>query len=237
MKDKRIHWVDQWRGLAVILMIVYHFAYDLNYLNLYSVNLGDLFWFLEANFVRLSFLFIVGISLYLSRKNYSVFSAFFKRHAMRAGILFLVAMTITLVTWFIDRSNTVYFGILHLITFGILLGALLVQKPFFAAFLGLLGFYFGAVFVEVTLEIPYLLPFGIIYPGFTSLDYFPLFPWISFVLFGIGLAHFLNWIGALNPSSKWPQLKSLEWLGKHALLVYLVHQPILIGGLWIYINI
>ena len=234
MKSERIHWVDQWRGLAVALMIVYHIAYDLNYLEIAPINQRSLFWFIEGNFIRLTFLLIVGISLYLSRKKYPTFLDFFKRHFIRAITLFGIAMIITLATWLMDRDNAILFGILHLISFGIFFGALIVRHPFLPILLGLFSFYFGAAFSGLQSDIPYLLPLGITYPGFTSFDYFPIFPWIGFIFFGIALAHFLDRAACLKHPIGIPRSKTLEFLGQHALFVYLIHQPILIGGLWLF---
>jgi len=233
----RIVWIDQWRGVAVFLMIIYHLAFDLDYQGLYPIDQGTLFWFFEGNFVRLSFLLVVGISLFLSYQNHSSqnksFALYFKRHLKRALIVLAFAMLITLVTWLFARENTIIFGILHLIAFGIVFGALVVRNAFLPILLGLISFYLGAAFSGVQSSIHYLLPLGIKYPGFTTFDYFPLFPWVGFVFFGIALAHFLSRAGALKQPLNWPRLKPLSFLGHHALLIYLIHQPILLGGLWL----
>lgn len=155
------------------------------------------------------------------------------RHVKRAIALFGIAMMVTLITFFVDRGNTILFGILHLISFGIFFGVLLTKRPYLSVLFGLVSFYLGAAITCLRLDIPSLLPFGITYPGFQSFDYFPLFPWIGFIFFGIAFAHFLDWMGVLFPK-KWIPLKNLEWLGRHALFVYLIHQPILFGILWLF---
>lgn len=233
-KNKRIYWVDQWRGLAIILMIVYHIAYYLGYLEIRWIDQSSLFWFLEVNFVRISFLLTVGISLYLSQKKYRHFFDFLKRHVIRATKLFLIAMAITLATWFLDKANVVLFGILHLISFGIFLGAFLTRTAFFSILFGLLSFYLGVAFTSIQSNNPYLMPFGITTPNFQTFDYFPLFPWIGFVFLGIAFAHLLDHFGLLKQSKNRPQLKNLEFMGRHALLIYLVHQPVLFGILWLF---
>jgi uncharacterized membrane protein len=64
-------------------------------------------------------------------------------------------------------------------------------------------------------------------------DYVPLFPWTGVLLVGIAAGHALvrTRFAALAPLAKVPPL--LQWLGRHSLAVYLVHQPVMIGALWL----
>lgn len=77
----------------------------------------------------------------------------------------------------------------------------------------------------------WLLPFGIYPAGFTSVDYTPLFPWFGVVLIGIGIGNFL-YTGGVRQFAvpRLPDLFSapLAFLGRHSLLIYLVHQPVII---------
>ena len=61
----------------------------------------------------------------------------------------------------------------------------------------------------------------------------PLAPWAGIALAGIALGHALarRDFVALTPlagSRAW-----LAWLGRHSLAVYMVHQPVLLGVLWL----
>ncbi len=65
-----------------------------------------------------------------------------------------------------------------------------------------------------------------------SNDYNPMLPWFGYVLIGIAVAR-------LVPPQRWPRWqphaamsRMLCLAGRHSLLVYLVHQPILMGLLW-----
>jgi uncharacterized membrane protein len=74
----------------------------------------------------------------------------------------------------------------------------------------------------------WLWPFGFLYPGFSSADYFPLLPWLFLFLFGAWLGGRVT--GGGGPD--WLRVKvppALTWPGRHSLLLYLVHQPILYG--------
>ena len=82
---------------------------------------------------------------------------------------------------------------------------------------------FGSLFNQPNLNIfttilePYL-------PA-TSVDYYPLFPWLSFVFIGIYLGHFPYYQKIFSIRIIW-----LEVIGRHALIIYLTHQIILFGA-------
>ena len=191
--------MDHWRGVAVVLMVIYHLAWDVDRLGLYAIELGNLFWFIEGNVVRISFLLLVGVSLFISyqssRAHDDAFSLFFKRQLKRSMIVFSSAMVIPAITFKLFPLDYIRFGILHLIAVGILLGALLIRRPLFALILGIVCLYAGLFVNMVTVDTFLLLPLGLTYTDFKSIDYFPIFPWTGFVFLGIALAH---WIDHLN---------------------------------------
>ena len=68
--------------------------------------------------------------------------------------------------------------------------------------------------------------------GFFSTDYFSLLPWMFLFLAGYflyGVFRKKNWFGVLEKGKCWP----LEVLGKHSLLIYMIHQPLVYGVLWV----
>ncbi len=215
------------------MMVAYHFVFDLPYFFSGTPDPYSGIWILIARVVQYGFLSAVGLSLYLSFKKAPDYSIWLKRMEVRAFKLFGVAMAITLVTWLVAPDAYIRFGILHLISVSILLGALIIPSTALtgaAFFLSLaLGIYLSGS------EAPYsfLIPFGLPPANFYTFDYFPLFPWFSVVLAGILLAkvfEHLSWLQ--NP--KWlGRFPALEKIGQHSLLIYLIHQPILLGGLWI----
>jgi uncharacterized membrane protein len=79
----------------------------------------------------------------------------------------------------------------------------------------------------------WLAPLGITTTNYPAVDHFPIFPWLGVVLLGVFLGNLLysedvrrfqlpDW-GDTLPCS------SLEFLGRHSLLIYMVHQPLLVG--------
>ena len=204
---KRIVFLDLWRGLAVIAMVIFHIFFMVNFYDFYVVDMGAgvLKWL--GDFARWSFLILVGISFSFSSRNQLV----------RGGKLFLIAMLITLVTYFAVGEEYVRFGIFHLIAVAIILGSGFRKKPLLAMILGVL--IFGTSFwirsVGVSNWWMFLLGNG----GINSIDYFPIFPWLGVVFFGIGLG-----------KVKWPAVGNIPWieyLGKHSLVIYLIHVPVI----------
>jgi uncharacterized membrane protein len=55
-------------------------------------------------------------------------------------------------------------------------------------------------------------------------DYVAIFPWIGVVLFGIAIGHVLK--SGFDPVAKWNIPNKLTLLGRHSLVVYILHQPI-----------
>ena len=233
MKSERIHWVDSLRGLAIVLMIAFHFAFDIDFLEILPVNMDSGLWLVIGNFVRFTILSLVGVSLFLSRKKYTG-SNYLKRQLIRAVKLFLIAMGISLATWLTFPDSYIRFGVLHLISIGIIAGALLVKNPRTLAVIMFLMLILGSVFTNIQLNTSLLLPFGITPHGFNTLDYFPLFPWLAIVFFGIVFAYIFDSYSLLANPKKFPRLRVLEKTGQKSLIIYLIHQPVLLGLIWLF---
>src|ERR1700716_3851640 len=112
---RRIAALDVARGIAIIAMVVYHFAWDLWAFGLIATDVGYGFgWRLFAHTIASTFLAIVGISLVLAARNGLNRDAFLWRLGMVAG----GALIVSIATWFEDANTFVFFGILHLIALG-----------------------------------------------------------------------------------------------------------------------
>ena len=233
MNSERINWIDSLRGLAIVLMIIFHIAFDLDLLNIYQISLYSGFWFFLARFIEFTFLILFGFSLYLSYKNSQSYSKFLKFQLWRGVKLFAIAMLITLITYFIYPQGYIRFGVLHLISMGIIMGALLVRYPKALIAMIFLSLIFGAIFNQFYTDTPLLLPFGIMPDKFYTLDYFPTFPWAALIFFGIIAARFFGANSWLINSKKIRRFIFLEKIGQKSLLIYLIHQPVLLGLIWL----
>lgn len=221
-KADRIELMDALRGLAVCLMVVHHFLYDL------CAFLGAP-WRLFKNpvFDALHYLF-AGLFILLS----GISSDFSRSNAKRGARAMALALIITVVTHFMGM--TVVFGALHLLASCMLLFAL-TRRLWEALPAWLLPILCAAAIVltapcasGVTTDIPHLWLFGFTTPTFASADYYPLLPWFFVFLLG-------TWAGRYVKSRRLPawfyttKAPRLAAVGRHALAVYVLHQPVLYG--------
>lgn len=238
---KRIFFLDELRGFAVLCMVFYHAFYILA--SMYGYAWAEklyLFFMPVQPFFAGLFIFICGVSCSLSRSN------------LKRGLIILGAAAIVTIATAVVMPKLgfveceIYFGILHLLAVCVLSCALL-QKPLakFSPFAGILlcavlypfangistgVLNYGELFV---FEIPahlyetdYLAPLGIYSQSFFSADYFPIFPNI-FIFFG-GVFAGRYFIANGFPEWTYPQrIKPLGVLGRSALIIYIAHMPLI----------
>jgi len=238
--DKRFWEIDFLRGIAIIMMIIFHFLFDLYYFGGYDFNLWSGFWFAFGRITALIFIFLVGISLTLSYSRTIKLKKkinFPMKYVKRGIMIFGYGILITLVTFLFLESGVIVFGILHFIGVAIILAYPFIRLTDANLLFGIAFIFIGYPVSDIILEIPWLLWLGVKQTGFYTLDYFPVFPWFGFVLFGIFVGNILyrNYkrrfrfkeLGSL------PVIKQLCYIGRHSLLIYLIHQPVLIALLYL----
>ncbi|KAB0676729.1 DUF1624 domain-containing protein [Aureimonas leprariae] len=212
-------------------MASYHFTWDLDangYVRQGLANTGP--WKIYARCIATSFLFLVGISLVLAHGRGIRWRSFWIREAQVAA----GALAVTVATFFLMPGGFIFFGILHQIALASLIGLLFLRLPPLLT----LGAGIGAIalpfLVQTTLTEPkWLAWIGLAARAPVSNDYVPIFPWTGIVLLGIATGRLLDRFGA------WRRLASLNEplrrfrpfaaLGRHSLLFYLIHQPLLFG--------
>jgi len=234
----RIFAVDLARTVAILMMVTFHFTYDLEMFGFISGGTTiHGFWALFARTTAGSFLFLVGFSLYLAHRQGIRWRSFWRRLAKVAGAAALVSAG----TYAVMPDTFVYFGILHSISVASLLGLAFLRLP------AVLTLLLGAVVIALpnyvslpALNGPFFYWTGLSTWWPPSIDYEPVFPWFGPALLGIGAAKALSALlpNALVPSAAAGQ-GSLRWLasfpGRHSLVIYLAHQPILISVIWVYL--
>jgi uncharacterized membrane protein len=229
----RFREIDTGRGIAILMMILFHMIFDLNFFMIAPINIASGFWRYFAMATASLFLFIVGVSLVVSHtRSAAKLSGFalVKKFLYRGAGIFALGLLVTFATWLYLREGFVIFGILHLIGVSVMLSPLFFRFKRYNMLIGLLciagGFFIGAVQGPV-----WLLPLGIVPVPFTSVDYTPLIPWFGAVLVGMGTGEFL-YPGGVRRFAV-PHLPDriavpLAFLGQHSLVIYLVHQPVII---------
>jgi len=233
----RIELVDLARGLALLAMFVYHFAYDLSYFRLISVDVvADPAWRAFARLIAGSFLTIVGFSLVLATRNGFDRGNYLRRLALVA----CAAILVTCATWFALPDVFIFFGILHHIALASLLALPFLFLPtalvaIAALVVFALPFILGSdVFTQDWLA---FLGFG---PWPLTADFVPVFPWFGCVLAGMTLARLLLPAAGGSGWAQWRARSAPARLvvlgGRNSLFVYLVHQPLFIGALFLFMQ-
>jgi uncharacterized membrane protein len=224
---KRLSEIDALRGLAVALMVLYHFAFDGWFMNVWGFNMHQWWVDLGGVFVRFTFLGLVGVSVVLSSRN-------FEGQLKRGAAVFGFAALITLATLIFIPEHAVWFGILHLIGVSIPLVRLAKGRPWIAVAVAAWIAGMGEVISGTFASSPYLLWLGIPPAGFLSVDYFPVFPWLAVPFAGLAIGHWVYDKRKPTPLKVLDKVPGLSWMGRHALAIYLIHQPVIIGGFYLY---
>lgn len=238
--------LDVLRGGAVIAMIIYHALWDL--VNIFGVYMP---WFSSttASVIQLSirwaFILISGFSIHLSKRKL--------RHALT---VLGASLIITLVTFIFTPEARILFGVLSLLGSAVLL-TIPLNKPMkkinptvgivICALLFVLTYNLPRGFVGVgdfaLFELPDFLYchtltafFGFKPAGFFSTDYVPLLPWLFMFWIGYYVYLFFEKYNLLRFMSAF-SLKPLEFVGRHSLIIYMLHQPVVYGLLYIIFNV
>jgi len=229
----RLVGLDVFRGWAIVLMIVFHFAYDLAWFRFAHFSVVyDPFWVYFRYVIVSIFLVSVGVSLGIVHRN----GIRWDKVARRALILGAAAIIVTIATRIQSPHAWVYFGILHLIFVASLLGVLFVPFPrtaLLVAALILWGSYTGWLLdLQHQFFLSVYRPLHL--PRATE-DLARFFPWMAAVLIGIGVQR-LGWHRPFFSSpffaARTPINHGLAFLGRHALIIYLIHLPVLYGLVW-----
>lgn len=236
--NQRFWEVDALRGIAVTMMIAYHFIFDLSYFGVMYINLYSGFWWLFARIVASIFIFLVGLSLYLSYSrtkllDYGIKENLAFKYLKRGLKIFFLGILITLVTWIFIPTDFIIFGILHFIGIAIILQYPFLKYKYLNLGLGLIFIALGTYLAGFTFDFKWLVWLGFRPQNLFTVDYFPVLPWLGLVSLGIfgGTILYQNYrrrFKILDLSGTVPIL-TLTFLGRHSLIIYFIHQPILIA--------
>jgi uncharacterized membrane protein len=230
----RLPLVDVLRGFAVAQMIVYHFIYDLNYFGWVTLRmLSDQPWVGWRAGIVTQFLLLVGVGLVLRTSFKPGLADFWRRWAQIAGAALLVSVGSAAVF----GPRFIWFGILHFVAAALVLARPLARLGPWNVLLGIAVIALGLLYCHPMFNDSPANIIGLVTRKPKTEDYVPLLPWFGVVLIGAGLAAIWQrrgWsvVPALRRLNDKPP-KLLLFLGTWALTVYLLHQPILMGILWL----
>ena len=219
MRKVRIWELDALRGACILGMVAVHLVFDL------QIPTGKAFAFVQ-NWGGVLFFLLSGLCATLG-----------SRPVRRGAIVLGAGLLCTAVTLagralgMLPDYMVIRFGVLHC------LGACMLLWPVFRKLpvwlLATLGAGLAALGVYLTTQVLVAFPgfawLGLLHPGYTSADYFPMLPYLGFFLLGAALGRLLYpKKESLLPD--WGKLwffRALQWCGRHSLILYLLHQPLL----------
>ncbi len=224
--DDRLIALDLARTLAIICMVIFHFTFDLAMFGHIPFDtMMQPFWYYFARAIAGTFLFLSGVSLWLAHGHGIRWPAFWTRFAKVAAAAVLVTVASI---WFVP-GGTIWFGILHAIAAASLLGLVALRLPW-PVTLALAAAIFAAAWGP---RFAALDPLWLVWTGLAEQrpmmgDYVPMIPWAAPTLAGVAFAKAMR-------VELWPRRAASAWLhrltfpGRHSLVIYLIHQPVLIG--------
>jgi uncharacterized membrane protein len=243
---RRIIFIDELRGLCILLMVAYHGAYNLVYI--FGLNIPIFHAPLLQNFAQP---FVAGVFVAIS----GIVSRYSKSNIKRGMLVLGCGLAITAATYFFMPDMLILFGILHLlgvcmILFGILsygrdtkirpdhlpaFSGVVILSLLFALTYGVPRGYLGFRDTAFFFRLPewlyseiWLSPLGFLNRGFITVDYFPIIPWVFLFFAG-------TYLGAQFHAGGAPEFfyrsrsRFLSATGKHTLIIYLLHQPVIYG--------
>ncbi len=238
LRKPRIYLIDHIRGWAIVAMAIFHFTWDLEFFSFVESGLtATVEWKTFARSIASSFLFLAGLSLVLGHDPIMRFKSF----AKRIGFLIAAAALISIATYTAMPNAPIFFGILHSIAAASIIGLIVRRLPsvvlillavlVFIAPMYLRSEFFDAEplwWVGLNANIP------------RSNDYVPLLPWLAPFFIGMAFAKIARKDGLLNRLIKYqsaprhPLTRGLDFIGRHSLATYIIHQPLLLGLVWVY---
>ena len=227
--SRRIAAIDIARGLALVGMGAYHLTWDLAYFGVAPPNLP----YAEpmrilSHVVGGAFLLLAGVSLGIAHRAGPNWPSYVKR----LGIIAAAAALVSAVTYAIAPNSPIFFGILHCILAASLLAAPFLEAPAWLALAaGAAAVVAPRLYSSTLFDPPALLWLGLGAHEPSTLDWRPLLPWAGVTLIGLGLAKQLSL--ARLPRGRPRGTRGLAFAGRHSLAIYLIHQPVLFGLLYI----
>lgn len=239
MTKERYYELDAARGVSILLMIGYHVLFQLSYF-----GSGAVLWFnpyvMTGAPIAFLFVTIAGISLILQTGKIESIPQASKKLFIRGVYILVFALIITIATFLLFPNQVIVFGILHLIGTATILAipfVVMKMKPYIPFGIGLICIAISP-FVDMVRGPAFLLPLGIKPIGFATLDYEPLIPWFGVMLIGITIGMYLykdgkraSFFEKLPPMPK--AISPLAYLGRHSLVIYMIHQPVIFGVLYL----
>jgi uncharacterized membrane protein len=227
----RLEALDALRGVAMVWMALYHFAFDLNHFGWLQPRHSfhhDALWTVQRSAIVSLFLFCAGLSLAAALHAGQRWPKFWRRWAQIAGCALLVSIGSA---WMFPNS-WIHFGVLHGMALMLVLGRLAAPLRHGLWLFGVVCIVLPFVWQHAFFDTRWTNWVGLVTRKPVTEDYVPLLPWFGVLCFGLAAGQWLlkarpAWLDRRLPGAWRPVVV----LGRWPLSFYMLHQPVLIGVL------
>ena len=227
--------IDILRWIAIFLMILFHFNYSL--LNIFEIdllNFSNNFWYYLWKISAFLFIFLFWFSFFLAENKY--WKNIYKKYLNFSLLLWWISLFISFITFYFLKSQFIAFWILHFFALSSLLILLFKYFKYYNLLIWILIIFYWFFFIPIV-DFKYLFFLWYIYPWFHSADFYPVFPYFWIVLIWYFSALLLNNFDKLSilkieSDNNYLNL-FFQYLWKKSLIIYLIHQPIIIFLIYI----
>lgn len=234
----RLERLDALRGVAIVWMALFHFCFDLNHFGLLQPRQNfylDPFWTWQRTAIVSLFLFVAGLSQAAATEAGQDWPRFWRRWAQVAACALLVSLGSALMF----PNSWISFGVLHGIAVMLIICRLAAAWP--SALLWAVGLV--ALALPVWLQHPFFDSrwtnwLGLVTRKPVTEDWVPVLPWLGVMFWGLATGRWLLGnrrdrasSGLAGPVPAGRMGRGLTVLGRWSLSFYMLHQPVLIGGI------
>ncbi len=219
-------------------MVIYHFSWDLDDFGIATFGIYDNpIWIGFRSLILILFLGLVGLGLVLAARGGLDKKRYWRRYLRRLALIVVSAAAVTLGSLYLLPDSPIYFGVLQFIAVASVLALPALRWRWYVLAGAAAAVWAVSFLPHATFDVPWLQWVGLMTFEPVASDYVPLLPWMAAVLAGMALGRL--WQGSDSTVGRnvaaWrannPLARGLVAAGRRSLVIYLLHQPILIGSL------
>jgi uncharacterized membrane protein len=240
-RTTRFDRLDTLRGLALVWMAAFHFCFDLSHVGLLQANFHvDPLWTTQRTLILSTFLLCAGAGQAIATAQGQSWARFWKRWAQ----IVACALAVSLGSWWMFPQSYIYFGVLHGMAVMLIMARLSAPLGAWLWPLGLVVLSLPQWVSHAWFDTRLTSILGLVTHKPITEDFVPLAPWLGVMWWGLAAT---QWLLRQNPEAlatpvaagrrlSQPQ-RTLSLLGQWSLTFYMVHQPVLLGALELYLMI